>query len=111
MENGHLRIELDDGQWVEIRTRTTLGDLEYLETKRLERGGKTSPTLSTIDSLDRIITSWSFDVPVSAEAIREKLPIAALAGISDALKERESPNSSRPSSSGSPRRAKKETSQ
>lgn len=103
------RVELDSGGWLDVKTATNLGDLEYIELAKLERGGKTTPLLDSIDMLDRLIVGWSFDGEVTREGIRANLSLSDLSKISTAVTKR--PNSSSPSSNGGPRRAKKEASQ
>lgn len=97
------RVEFEDGEWAEVRTRLNVGDNEYIEVKRLDRGGGQSPQLAMIDLMDRIIVSWSYDVPVSPEAIRERMQMDQVNKIAGEMMQR--PNGSRPSSAGTGTRA------
>lgn len=104
--NGSTRVDLGEGQWIELRTRTTVGDLEHTELKRMERGGKTTPTLALIDTLERVITGWSFEQEISPATIRDVLEPNSLIAISEATRG-ERPNKSASSSNGGARRGRK----
>lgn len=58
------RVELpfDEGHWVEVRA-ISAGDLIDLQGRGLSNGA------ITLELLAKCITSWSFDVPVTKDAI------------------------------------------
>jgi len=92
------RVELEDGNWLELRTRQTLADVKALELSRMERGGTESGALDMISILDRLVVAWSYPLELTSENIENTIAVNDLTSLTEAL---QSPNTSRPSSNGS----------
>ncbi len=99
------RIDLEDGNWIEIRTKTNLGDNEHVELASVRNGG-TTPTLAMLALLERIAVAWSFPGELTDQSLREELTITNLSDIMQQLAKAAPPNKSRPSYVGGRRAAK-----
>lgn len=78
------RFDMPDGQWADIHRRPTHGQMKQIE-KFTRKAIADEEWLSTQDALVlTLVDKWSFDKPVSREAIDE-MPHAIIALISDEL--------------------------
>lgn len=97
---GMRRVELDDGQWVDVR-RVTGAVLYDLRIKRHERGFE-DEVLDALDALPKVIVGWSLGPEVTSERALE-LSEMDITRIWAAAKGVSLPNPSSPSSAGTER--------
>lgn len=101
MPNRTVRIEFADG-WIDVRLKSTLRDVEYMERRVIEAGGENSATLQVIYALERRIEAWSFEDEITPDTIRDNLPPEVIWKLAEAQRETTDPNASEPSSNGTP---------
>jgi hypothetical protein len=100
--NNLKRVELSDGNWVEVRTRINIADAEVFEQARLARDGKPSELLDSLAVFERLVKAWSYPQQITPQTIREAIAVEDLQTITTVIGEAQSPPTSAASSDGTP---------
>ena len=104
--DGAERVELADGNWIDLRTRQTLADMEALEVARLARGGEPSATMDFITIVGQLAVAWSYDDEVTPENVKRTISVDDVTALRDALAVKAPKAPSASSSAGTTRKRK-----
>ena len=98
MDDDTRRVELSNGNWAVLRTKSTVGDVRF-QREEAHRRGFEDPVLDGLALVQRLIVEWSYgDVTIEAiDALTEEDAVALV----NIQRNAERPNPSRPSSDGS----------
>lgn len=79
------RIDLADGNWIEIRSVVKLKDIVAVEYARHDRGGFQSETLDALTLIESLTTGWSYAAALTPENFRDILDAEAIVQAAGAI--------------------------
>lgn len=107
MDNGSStkRVALSNGQWADLRTKSTVGDVRF-QREEAHRRGFDDVVLDGLSLIERLIVEWSYG-EVSRSTIDALSEEDAVTLINAQRSDDDRPNPSRRSSAGGRARTKK----